>query len=117
MKQIDTKNEKKTISEALISTRDKEVKKQPVRKARNTGKDGRRPRERKCTSCNAPNWSPIHKCPARMSTCHTCRKGVLAKVFRFENQKQQEIERCTEPEETEGASVYKLMNRITEKSP
>ena len=38
---------------------------------------------RPCRFCNAPNWSPIHKCPALATNCNKCgKKGHFAKACR-----------------------------------
>ena len=40
-----------------------------------------RPKQRNCRYCNARIWNPNHKCPARGSTCHHCRKKVSLPKF------------------------------------
>ena len=57
------KNRKNTIPEALITSREKEIKEEPIQKME---RFGNRPRnrttnEKPCKFCNAPNWNPTHK--------------------------------------------------------
>ena len=76
-KTYEKKNKKNTIPEALITTKEKQIiKEEPIRRM---GKFGTRPKtrtigNRPCRFCNAPNWSPIHKCPAQDSNCNNCGK-------------------------------------------
>ena len=72
-----------------------------------------RPKELNCRFSNAPNRKPNHRCPARESTCHNCKKkGCFAKASRLEHGKQQEIKVNTEPGKTEGSHTDKS-NKIT----
>ena len=78
------KNKKNTIPKALITTKEKQIiKEEPIQRME---KFGTRPKtkttgNRPCRFCNAPNWSPIHKCPAQDSNCNNCgKKGPYARV-------------------------------------
>ena len=56
---------------------------------------------RTCRVCNAPNWTPIHKCPALEANCNKCgKKGHYAKACRqkFNNRT---VKRLTEEEMNE----------------
>ena len=78
------KNKKKTKLEALKSNREKDI----IEESTYTGQYGTRSNEkhkdRKCTYCDAPNWNPNHKCPARDAICHKCqKKGHFLKACRL----------------------------------
>ena len=54
---------------------------------------------RPCRFCNAPNWSPIHKCPALEANCNKCgKKGHFAKACRQRTYNNQTVKRLTEDE-------------------
>ena len=71
------KNKKNTIPEALISTKEKHmIKEEPIQRME---RFGTRPKNknygnRTCRFCNAPNWTPMHKCPALEANCNKCGK-------------------------------------------
>ena len=63
----ETKNKKNTIPEALISTKERHIIKEPIQRME---KFETRPKtkitgNRSCRYCGAPNWTPLHKCPAQ----------------------------------------------------
>ena len=74
----DRKNKKNTIPEALISKREKDIKEEPIPRITHTGQYGKRPKKRpkdqNCRRCEAPNWNPNHKCPAREPISYKCKK-------------------------------------------
>ena len=60
------KNKKNTIPEALLSTKEKHKKEEPIQQME---KFGVRPKtwatvNRPCSFCGAPIWTQLHKCPA-----------------------------------------------------
>ena len=80
------KNKGNTIPEALISTKEKHiVKEEPIQRME---RFGTRPKNknfgiRPCRFCSAPNWTPLHKCPATDANCNMCgKKGHYAKACR-----------------------------------
>ena len=82
----DKKNKKNTIPEASISTKEKHmIKEEPIQRME---RFGTRPKNknfgnRTCRFCNAPNWTPMHKCPALEANCNKCgKKGHYAKECR-----------------------------------
>ena len=81
------KNDKNTIPEALISSREKEIEEKPIQRM---DKFNCRPRKkfknnRLCRFCNAPNWNLTHKCPALDQACKNCgKKGDFARTCRQE---------------------------------
>ena len=78
------KNKKNTIPEALISSKEKQmIKEEPIQRMERFGTKPKNEQfgNRPCRFCNAPNWSPIHKCPALEANCNTCgKKGHFAKA-------------------------------------
>ena len=82
------KNKKITIPEALISTEEKQaIKKEPIQRMERFGTrlEIKMYNNRPCRYCGAPNWTPIHKCPALeinyyMRQERTLRKSMQAKV-------------------------------------
>ena len=79
-----------------------------------------------CRFCNAPNWSPTHKCPALEQTCNNCGKtGHFARTYRQKNHKNKlrnvtETENLTigkESDESE-SSIYRIgrINRIVDRN-
>ena len=87
----DNKNSKNTIPEVLISNQGKEIKEEPIQKMDRliTRPKNRFNNNRPCKFCNAPNWSPIHKCPALDQTCNNCgKKGLqIRKQIQAQNTK------------------------------
>ena len=65
----DRKNKKNTIPENQISNRERDIKEEPIHRITLTGQYGTKPKEkskdRNGRYCDAPNWNPNHKCPAR----------------------------------------------------
>ena len=99
------KNKKNTIPEALITTKEKQIiKEEPKQRMK---KFGTRPKtritgNRPCRFCNAPNWSPIYKCPAQDSNCNNCgKKGNYARECKQRVKKNKTVRKLTEEEETE----------------
>ena len=99
------KNKKNTIPEALISTKEKHIiEEEPIQRME---KFGTRPKKkyfgnRTCRFCNAPNWTPIHKCPALEANCNKCgKKGLYAKACRQKFNNNRTVERLTEDETNE----------------
>ena len=78
-------NNKNTLPEELISSREKEIKEKPIQRME---KFNKRPRNkfnnnRPCRFCNAPNWSQTHKGPALDQSCSNCgKKGHFARACR-----------------------------------
>ena len=99
------KNKKNTIPEALITTKEKQIiKEEQIQRMENFGTrpitriTGNRP----CRFCNAPNWSPIHKCPAQDSNCNNCgKKGHNARVSKQRRKINRTVRKLTKEEETE----------------
>ena len=79
------KNRKNTIPEALITSREREIK-EPIQKMERFGtRPKNRINDKLCKICNAPNWNPTHKCPALDKLCNDCgKKGHYARVCRQE---------------------------------
>ena len=99
------KNKKNTIPEALIALKEKQIiKKEPKQRM---DKFGTRPktritRNRPCRFCNAPNWNPIHMCPAQESNCHNCgKKGHYARACKQRTKNNRTVRKLTEEEATE----------------
>ena len=102
IKQItyEKKNKKNTIPEALISTKVKHIiKEEPIQRIE---RFGTRPKNkqfgnRTCRFCNAPNWTPIYKCPALEANCNKCgKKGHYAKACRQKFNNNRTVKRLTE---------------------
>ena len=94
-----------TIPEALISTKEKHmIKEKPIQRME---RFGTRPKNknygnRTCRFCNAPNWTPIHKCPALEANCNKCgKKGHYAKACRQKFNNNRTVKRLTEEEMNE----------------
>ena len=52
-----------------------------------------------CRFCNAPNWTPMHKCPALEANCNKCgKKGHYAKACRQKFNNNRTVKRLTEEE-------------------
>ena len=57
---------------------------------------------RTCRFCNAPHWTPIHKCPALEANCNKCeKKGHYAKACRQKFNHNRTVKRLTEEETNE----------------
>ena len=99
------KNKKNTIPEALISTKEKYIiKEEPIQRMDRYGTKpnnknfGNRP----CRYCSAPNWKPLHKCPATEVNCNKCgKKGHYAKACRQKFNSSRTVKRLTEDETNE----------------
>ena len=118
------KNDKNTIPKALISSREKEIKEEPIQRMDNFNS---RPRKkfnnsRHCRFCNAPNWNPTQKCPALDKTCHNCgKKGDFARTCRQRENYKNKLRNVTKTENPIGevsdeseSSKYRIekVNRI-----
>ena len=99
------KNKKNTIPEVLISTKEKHIIKE--KPTQSMERFGTRPRNknfgnRPCSFCSAPNWTPLHKCPARDANCNKCgKKGHYAKACRQKFNNNRTVKRLTEDEMNE----------------
>ena len=98
------KNKKNTIPEALISTKEKQIiKDEPIQRME---RFGTRPKNenfgnRICRFCTAPNWTPMHKCPALDAYCNKCgKKGHYAKTC-SQKTNNRTVKRLTEDESNE----------------
>ena len=96
------KNKKHTIPEALISTKEKHIRKEePIQRIE---RFGTRPKNknfgnRTCRFCNASTWTPMHNCPAPDANCNKCgKKGHYAKVCRQKTSNNRMVKRLTEKE-------------------
>ena len=122
------KNDKNTIPEALISSREKEIKEEPIQRM---DKFNFRPRKkfdnnRPCRFCNAPNWNPTNKCPALDQTCNYCRKkGHFARTCRQRENYKNKLRNVTDTENAIGeesdeseSSIYRIerVNRIIDRN-
>ena len=99
------KNKKNTKPEALISTKDKHIiKEEPIQRMERFGAKPKNKNfgNRPCRFCNAPNWTPIHKCPALEANCNKCgKKGHYAKACRQKFNNNRTVKRLTEEETNE----------------
>ena len=99
------KKNKKTIPEALITAKEKQIiKEEPIQRMEKYGNRSktRITGSRPCRFCNAPNWSPIHKCPAQDSNCNNCgKKGHYARVCKQRIKNNRTVKKFTEEEEIE----------------
>ena len=96
----ETKNKNNTT--ALISTKEKRIiNEEPILRME---RFGTRPKNkifgnRPCRFCNAPNVSPIHKCPALEENCNKCgKKDHFAKSCRQRTHNNRTVRRLTEDE-------------------
>ena len=95
------KNKKNTIPEALISTKKHIMKEEPIQRMERFGTKSKNKQfgNRTCRFCNAPNWTPIHKCPALEANSNKCRKkGHYAKACRQEFNNNRTVKRLAEEE-------------------
>ena len=99
------KNKKNTIPEALISTKEKQIKKEePIQRMERFGV---RPKNnnfgnRTCRFCTAPNWTLMHKCPAPDVNCNKCgKRGHYAKACRQKTNSNRTVKILTEDEPNE----------------
>ena len=96
------KNKKNTIPEALISTKEKHIiKEEPIQRMERYGAKPKNKNfgNRPCRYCNAPNWTPLHKCPATEVNCNKCgRKGHYARACRQKFNSSRTVKRLTEDE-------------------
>ena len=99
------KNKKNTIPEALISTKEKHIiKEEPIQRMERYGTKPKNKNfgNRPCRYCNAPNWTPLHKCPAIEVNCNKCgKKGHYAKACRQKFNSNRTVKRLTEDETNE----------------
>ena len=57
---------------------------------------------RTCRFCTAPNWTPMHKCPALDANCNKCgKKGHYPKACRQKTNDNRTVKRLTEDEPNE----------------
>ena len=96
------KNKKNTTPEALISSKENQmIKEEPIQRMERSGTKPKNKQfeNRPCRFCNAPNWSPIHKCPALEANCNKCgKKGHFAKACRRRTYNNRTVKRLTEDE-------------------
>ena len=121
------KNNKIKIPEALLSYREKEVKKEPIEKMDKFNLRLRKKfnNSKSCRICNAPNWSPIRNCPAFIQTCDYCgKKGHFARPCRQRENYKNKLRNVTETEIPIGeendesqSSIYRIerVNRIIDR--
>ena len=108
------KKPQKTIPEALISSREKEIKREPIQRM---DKSNSRPRKkfnnnRPCRFCNAPNWNPTHKWPALDQTSNNCgKKGHFARTCRQRENYKNKLRNVTKTEIPIGAKKATNQNR------
>ena len=68
---------------------------------------------RPCRFCNAPNWSPKHKCPALDQICNNCGKKVhFARAFRQRENFNNKLRNVTETEKSIGEESDDSESRI-----
>ena len=98
-------NQKNTRREAIITTKEKQIiKEKPIQRMEKLGTrlKTRTAGNRPCRFCNAPNWSPIHKCSALESNCNNCgKKGHYARACKQRIKNNRTVRKLTEEEETE----------------
>ena len=95
------KNKKITIPEALISTEEKQaIKEKPIQRMKRFGTrlKNKNYNNRPCRSCGAPNWSPIHKCPALEINYYMRQERTLSKSMQAKVQWNRTVKRLTEEE-------------------
>ena len=100
-----TYEKKNTKPEALISTKEKHIRKEePIQRMERFGIKPKNKNfgNRTCRFCNAPNWTPMHKCPALEANCNKCgKKGHYAKACRQKFNNNRTVKRLTEEETNE----------------
>ena len=89
----------------MISTKEKHItNEEPIQKME---RFGNRPKNKNygnctCRFCNAPNWTPMHKCPALEANCNKCgKKGHYAKACRLKFNNNRTVKRLTQEEMNE----------------
>ena len=89
----------------MISSKEKQIiKEEPILRME---RFGTRPKNenfgnRTCRFCTAPNWTPMHKCPALDANCNKCgKKGHYAKACRQKTNNNRTDRRLTEDEPNE----------------
>ena len=99
------KIKKNTIPEALISTKEKHIiKEEPIQRMERYGAKPKNKNfgNRPCRYCNAPNWTPLHICPATEVNCNKCgKKGHYAKACRQKFNISRTVKRLIEDEMNE----------------
>ena len=99
------KNKKNTIPEGLISTKEKHIiKEEQIQRMERFGTKPKNENfgNRTCRFCNAPNWTPMHKCPALEAICNKCgKKRHCAKACRQKFNNNRTVKRLTEEETNE----------------
>ena len=99
------KSKQNTLQEALISTKEKHIiKEEPIQ---SMDPFGTRPKNkdfgnRTCRFCNAPKWTPMHKCPAFEANRNKYgKKRHYAKVCKQKFNNNRAVKRLTEEEMNE----------------
>ena len=84
----------------MISTKEKHLlKEEPIQRMERFGIKPKNENfgNRTCRFCNAPNWTPMHKCPALEANCNKCgKKGHYAKACRQKFNNNRTVKRLTE---------------------
>ena len=89
----------------MISTKENHIRKEEPKQR--IERFGTRPKNKNCGNrtcrvCNAPNWTPIQKCPTLEANCNKCGKtGHYAKACRQKDNNNQTVKRLTEEETNE----------------
>ena len=95
---------KNTIPKALISTKEKHIIKEPIPRMERFGTKPKNKNfgNRPCRYCSAPNWTPLHLCPATEANCNKWgKKGHYAKACRQKFNNNRTVKRLTEEERSE----------------
>ena len=103
------KNKQNTIPELLISTKEKHIiKEEPIQRIERIGTRPKNKnfRNRGCRFCTAPNWTPLHNCPALDVNCIKCgKKRHHSKACRQKTNNNRTVKRLTnESDETSSES-------------